>query len=525
MRPNKKAISLPWHTFLLTAAPVLTLFVAGVSHFHWSELFLPVGIIWVVVILSLFVLFLWMKSLTKASIVVSFAGFFLLQFTYIKEIFVQPGMSSWFGEIYLIATLVFSLWLLWYFKRKSWEPIKLSKVLNLAAMILIGFQLVQWFQKDNRSDLRKPELANFIEQDIAVQKGPDSIHILYIVLDEYGRNDRLMTDFQIDNSDFTDYLEESGFQVSDKSRSNYWATAYSMSSSLNLQYLDTLRTIYTEGKDNWRILHHCINNARLFSMMREQGIPVYRTNTTLSEHVQFESEDHILQHQDYPNLDNLNYVFWQRSVMGWFRSFWKSASNRRYELHAQQINDGFDVLKDFYGNKPVDKSFVYAHFMVPHVPFIFNAEGPIAQHDVLYPGNNYNMSDEDWTRMYADQLAYVNSKVKEVIDVALTDTVNPPIIIIQGDHGARRDWGENKRDLDVESLDRFTNLSAMYLPGKDNVIPEDLTMVNTWRYVLNAYFNADLPLLEPHNFAIDKDRPFLMDDITSTLDSLEKKHP
>jgi hypothetical protein len=514
----------PWHVLLLTALPVLTLFVAGVSHFHWSELFHPVGIIWTIVVFAIAVLFFWFKSVLKAAVLVSLAGFFLLQFTYIKEIFISPGQDSYFGEIYLLSLAVICVWVLWYYRYKASEPVKLNKILNLFALVLICFQLVKWYQKDNTTDVQNSGLNHFLDQEITAGISPDSIHILYIVLDEYGREDRLKFDFQIDNSEFMGYLKKN-FVAADKARSNYWATAYSLSSTLNLEYLDTLQSLYGSGKDNWRILHHCINNARLFNFLRSQNIPIYRTNTTLSEHVQFDQEDEMLQKEEYGKLYNLNYVFWQRSVLSKFQRLWKKSSNQRYTDHARQINDGFESLKQFYANKPGAKSFVYAHFMVPHPPFIFNSEGQILEHDVLYPGNDYNVSDDEWTRLYAEQLAYVNKKVREVIEIALEDTTNPPVIVIQGDHGARRDWGENKDNLDVESLDRFTNLNAICIPYASVSVPEDLTMVNTWRLVLNACFDTDLPMLEDRNFAIDKDQPFLMEDITSTLDSLEQSNP
>ncbi len=517
-----------WHTLLLTALPVLSLFVAGVSHFHWSELFLPIGIIWGCCALVLLPLSIWLKSIVKASLVVSFGGFFILQFTNFKEIIISPGADSLFGEIYLIGVLAIALLLLFYLKQKKPVVTKFNKVLNLFAVVLIGFQLVNWYNKDNRKDLQAPGLTNFLNREIQVEVEPDSLsnfHILYLVLDEYGRSDRLKADYGIDNQSFINYLEEAGFQVCTKSRSNYWSTAYSMASALNMDYLDTLPSIYGKNEDNWRILHHCINNARLFTLMRKLNIPIYTTNTTLSEHVQFEKADEVIQLGTCPRLYDLNYIFWQRSVLGKFQSFWKTSSNRRYEEHARQINDGFEALKRFYSKDHGSKSFVYAHFMVPHPPFVFDKEGRVTTHEVLYPGHDYNLADEDWNHKYADQLAYVNEKVKEVIEVALRDTTNTPIIVIQGDHGARRDWEENKAELDVESFNRFTNLSAFLLPYVRYSIDDELTMVNTWPMVLNHYFKTDLIMKDDRNFSIDKKSPLLMEDITSILDSLERNNP
>jgi hypothetical protein len=61
----------------------------------------------------------------------------------------------------------------------------------------------------------------------------------------------------------------------------------------------------------------------------------------------------------------------------------------------------------------------------------------------------------------------------------------PPVIIIQGDHGP---WLQPRAK-------RFWILNAYYLPGHmDNLYP-DLSPVNTFRLVFNAYFGGKYDML------------------------------
>ena len=71
--------------------------------------------------------------------------------------------------------------------------------------------------------------------------------IYYIILDEYAREDDLSTNFSYDNSLFLNNLRKMGFFVADWSQSNYTYTLFSLTSSLNLNYLQTLDNRIYEG--------------------------------------------------------------------------------------------------------------------------------------------------------------------------------------------------------------------------------------------------------------------------------------
>ena len=75
-----------------------------------------------------------------------------------------------------------------------------------------------------------------------------------------------------------------------------------------------------------------------------------------------------------------------------------------------------------------------------------------------------------------------------------------PIIILQGDHGpgAYLDW-DSPEDSNMD--ERFSILNAFHLPGVENPSFHDgQTPVNSFRIIMNEYFQADYPLLPDHSY-------------------------
>jgi hypothetical protein len=151
----------------------------------------------------------------------------------------------------------------------------------------------------------------------------------------------------------------------------------------------------------------------------------------------------------------------------------------------------FDV-KDISGPK-----FVYSHLSVPHPPYIFDRDG------VRDP---FSLSDTDFLNPeeYIDQVVFVNKKLQEVVQALLSGKGNPPIIIIQADHGTR--VGEPSPDPELYRV-RFGILNAYHLPnGGNDLLYESISPVNTFRVIFNHYFGTEYAILDDKNYFTD--RPF-----------------
>jgi hypothetical protein len=82
----------------------------------------------------------------------------------------------------------------------------------------------------------------------------------------------------------------------------------------------------------------------------------------------------------------------------------------------------------------------------------------------------------------------------EIIDNLMEQSTQPPIIIIQGDHGAPINW----EGYGYPKENKLAILNAYYLPGVEvgDILYDSITPVNTFRLVFDLYFNGNLGLLE-----------------------------
>ena len=148
------------------------------------------------------------------------------------------------------------------------------------------------------------------------------------------------------------------------------------------------------------------------------------------------------------------------------------------------------IRKSYAGLRDVSRSvdgkpvFVYAHFLVPHAPFLFDSTGKVK------PEGEWASTDH---RLYLDQLKYTNLLIRDLCTALIKEARRPRIIILQGDHGYRNFNAKDNLPGSVE----FRNLNAFYFPDKEySMLHDSISNVNTFRVVLNKYFNANLPLLK-----------------------------
>jgi hypothetical protein len=105
-------------------------------------------------------------------------------------------------------------------------------------------------------------------------------------------------------------------------------------------------------------------------------------------------------------------------------------------------------------------------------------------------------------------VSFLDKKLLHAVDVILSRSAEPPIIILQGDHGSRA-YASLDRPEACFLKENLAILNAYYLPGGAGalVYPE-ITPVNTFRLIFKRYFGAEMNLLEDKSAWCTWRRPY-----------------
>ena len=134
---------------------------------------------------------------------------------------------------------------------------------------------------------------------------------------------------------------------------------------------------------------------------------------------------------------------------------------------------------------------------------------------LMYQG--FTSDPHVYIRGYRDQAIYITRRIEQVIDQILARSPEPPLVILQGDHGSGlRLVPESKEKSDLH--ERMSILNAYYFPDRNyQALYPEITPVNSFRVVLNTYFGAGLKLLPDRNYFSTWSHPLEFMDVTSAI--------
>jgi len=374
----------------------------------------------------------------------------------------QLGLHSYLIPLYsviIILSLVFRQ------RLSKLAPVFIKLNILIVAALLVRFS-VNYYQS--------------LKQPLVNQNLPD---IYYLVFDEYARQDTLAEEFRFDNSDLIDFLETKGFFVASNSHANYPITFMSLTSSLNFNYLNQL--IPLKDSDNVAPYYQLIKHSQLKKELEPLS---YQYHDLSADFTGFNRLQHLV------ITTALNPLLTIDAFRPFLPQALKPLSKR------QLVFKKLDLLKDIPNSD--QPRFVFAHLKLPHhLPYYTDQHGR-----AIYT------SEADQKQQYLDQLIFANQQIKEIVDKLLSDLTQPPIIIIQSDTGPR--FLQFHSELSNQFTQRQINerlriLNAYYLPDRDiTLLYDSITPVNSFRIILNQYFDKDLPLLEDKNYMATYKYPY-----------------
>jgi len=344
-------------------------------------------------------------------------------------------MTSDHPEVIIIPLLgILGLSFLYFVMNYKSDLLRLNQYLNTILIAFVAVEIIKWFLLP-QYDITLAEKVKIPNCNFIQRQGKPNIY--YIILDEYTSSESLKKYLKYDNSPFDDSLKRMGFYLAPKSTSDYTSTQHCLSSYLNLSLLK----IDSTKKYNSQNLLCIIRNSILEKGLVNQGYNFI--NYSLFD---VGEESHFYN------------VFTGEHFLGrtiWFTNSFKLWHSLFQSSHISNTNlNIFKMLQNLSLTNPVRPYFVYAHFLMPHAPFIFDENGKRMGKAEQYLHINIK---------YIKQLRFENTLVINTIRQILDHEKKRPIIIIQGDHGFRFLEGVSIAEKIKES---HTILNAYLVPDE-----------------------------------------------------------
>jgi len=392
---------------------------------------------------------------------------------------------------------------------------RISLVLNIVALFLLItplFQIISFSINQQKANQDAQQILS--TQQLALPDIPPDVYL--IVLDSHLRSDVLLETFDLDNSAFTNELESMGFHVLDCAMSNYAYTPLSMSSMLNMDYISTLAPELQPPKTDRTLLFELIKHSSLRRSLEEIGYSTY--NIVSYQPLAWEDASHYIA-TDANSISNSS----QTVIVNSFESLVSEPTLVKplLKLMAKHVqSENFVPIDYLYADDARQQlfiqeklteiiadrgpKFVFTHINIPHPPYVFNADGSLIENPPPLPWVT-PIPWDDYLDYYSNHVQYIDSAILPIVKNILNSSDNPPVIILVGDHGA-------------DSANRLGILSAYFLPEDLAAdIPEDTSLVNSFRYVFNYVFGAELPILENKSYLSTQTEPYEFTDYPETM--------
>ena len=532
MFTNMKKIILTtiYYPFIFASIPIISIYLGNIEFVDFSE-FLLITIVSILILIPVWlVLYKTTGSINKSGLIS--AIFFLLFYSFgsflriLADVLYNFGLDvrlQMFTDIGWKLNLLLVIWIalflgfsLFIYKIKG-DLELITTFMNITSLILLVLTIIKY-----SSNVQKFSLSNQTSDFNTISIPEDRIltnnqfpnhelpNIYFIVLDGYGRRDTLKDIYAYDNKEIEDFLISNGFFIAEKSYSNYLQTYLSLASNLNISYLDVIAEHMDPNSNNTvPILNHFQNN-RVMEFLNNHGYKIIAFETGY-----FATELSHLDHYystTWTLSEFTNGIINLTPLQIWIDELQNDNHRKRIHYTFSQLPKIIDT------DKP---TFVFAHVVAPHPPFVFGSNGESINQDRIFTIDENLIVDTTYRSEYAisypDQVIYINSLLKKSVENILSNSGGNSIIVIQGDHGPRSMWDANNiENTNINEV--FPILNAFYFPDQDySNLYDNISSVNTFRVKFDQYFGTTLGLLDDRSFYTSVSTPYRYIDVTEPL--------
>ena len=281
-------------------------------------------------------------------------------------------------------------------------------------------------------------------------------NVYFILLDAYARADQLKSVMGFDNGPFLKALENQDFFIASESYASYPRTVYSATT--------TFRMAYASGFEPsiWQTLF----NSATFRNFRQLGYRLVHI-PALPDQIRCAEGVECFFHESTGETKSIDVL--GINLLGMLPALPTLVGRYFPALHSYTTNELDNLLAFLKEGPPKTPTFIYAHFDMPHPPYLRDADC-----NPTPPSVRKSVAHIGWgtTAAYAGFLRCGNEKVLKVVR-QLVENDPEAIIILQSDHGSyfRRRPVPGERRLTARKKERW------YI----DALEESLGTLNVWR--------------------------------------------
>jgi hypothetical protein len=292
---------------------------------------------------------------------------------------------------------------------------------------------------------------------------------------------------------------------------------------MNYTLLDHLPPEIESERAGKRLLSKMIRNNRISSVLKDYGYKTISFSSGYSLTEIQRADFYVL--PDYNVSEFINNLISMTPLQSvYFHLFHDYGLGN--DFHRRRLSFILDNLAKV--GKGTGPFFVFCHLVTPHPPFLFDGEGRSVS-----PGHPFSFNDasdfhhmnpslqKEYCSGYIRQIPFINRRIMESVEKIISRSSEPPIIVIQADHGpgSMLDWN-NPDPANSALVERFSILNAIYVPEQlRRFLYLDMTPVNTFRIILNHGLGKPLELLPDKSYYCTniKSDVFKLTDVTERV--------
>ena len=476
----------PFHPVLFASYFVLFLYSVNLEEVELGDVLPVLALVGGGMAVMLILAGLLVGDARRAALVLTPIVVAVLAYGHTARLLRPTGIGPTVHQVGWLAIIVVAIILAWRGRRYLGVVTRALNVGSLALVIVSLVSIVPY-------DLGRVSIGQAPPPPAVIAPSGSGPDIYWLVFDRYPSERSGRMAYGIENPIF-DELEARGFYIAENSHANYQRTTFSLMGTFSAEFLDGRGHADVFGPTDVSGTYTRITNSNVARFLKAQGYHHVHVSSDFSP-----TRLNVVAdvHHVYDKQSDFGVAFVDSTAMpaiarrlGLEVSPWA----RRYRWTTWQV--------DLLANLPPAPSpkFVFGHVLLPHTPYMFLADGSFIDE---VPSRRRPPLEQ-----FSEQLTFTNTRMLAILDDLLAvPEAERPVIIVQADEGPYPSYLEDETGHDwttatsEEREIKFGILNAWYVPeGRDIGLYPEISPVNTFRLLFNAYFDTELPLLPDESF-------------------------